>query len=362
VFFEYRVRAVDLSLQLGQLAEPIAAENPCGENLEETAQFGEIDAYRIFGQLTAPATEPDWRALRAASLSALQKSKDLRLLAHLAAAVIRADTLAGALQLFPLLATWLTNYWEEVFPRVEDDVVMRRNALVAFADRVAIVDPLRRLPLVAQTQLGSFSLRDVDIAMGAQPDPNAKVDPKSNADPKAKAAASMDQINAALSAADSQTLTQLHKLAVTARDSLARVEEIMRSRGGGSDGVPRLDPLSDVLQRIERVLSPRVVQASPDKTVGTESQSTASPGNSNDAVVVGTVNSRADATRALDAVLSYYMSYEPGSPVPLMIERAKRMIPMSFLDALADIVPEALETARTATTGQRAKANSAPAK
>lgn len=341
---------MNLASQLVQLAEPITAENACGESLEGTAVLAEIEAHRVFGLRTPAATEPDWRALRAAALLALEKSKDLRLLAHLAAAVMRVDTLAEALQLIALPSTWLARYWEEVFPRVEEDGIIRRNALVAFADRVAIIDPLRRLPLVAETQLGSFSLRDLDVAMGLQPNPEATAngDPQAKPDPKAKPAASMDQINAALSAADPQTLGRLHQLAITALKSLASVEETMCSRGGGSQVVPDLSPLVDVLQHIERVLGPRIPQASADTVVAANSQVTSG------VAAGGAVKTRTDVIGALDAVLSYYITQEPGSPVPLMIERAKRLMSMSFLEALADVVPESLEAARTA-IGQRMK-------
>jgi len=139
------------------------------------------------------------------------------------------------------------------------------------------------------------------------------------------------------------------------------VEETMHSRGGGSQVVPDLRPLADVLQHIGRVLGPRIPQASAETVVDANSQVTVLPGASSGVAAGGAVKTRADVTRALDAVLSYYTSQEPGSPVPLMIERAKRMMPMSFLEALADIVPEALETARTA-IGQRAKPAGAQSK
>ena len=42
--------------------------------------------------------------------------------------------------------------------------MLRRNALNCFADPMAVVDALRRLPLVSSRQHGTFSLRDIDIA------------------------------------------------------------------------------------------------------------------------------------------------------------------------------------------------------
>jgi len=53
--------------------------------------------------------------------------------------------------------------------------------------------------------------------------------------------------------------------------------------------------------------------------------------------------------RALEAVAEYFRRNEPSSPVPLIVERAKRMVAMDFLAVLADLAPDALEQARRAT-------------
>jgi len=61
---------------------------------------------------------------------------------------------------------WLEDYFDLVYPRVDSDAVLRKNALGNFADRMAVVDALRRIPLVSNRQLGQFSLRHVEIAAG----------------------------------------------------------------------------------------------------------------------------------------------------------------------------------------------------
>jgi type VI secretion system protein ImpA len=55
--------------------------------------------------------------------------------------------------------------------------------------------------------------------------------------------------------------------------------------------------------------------------------------------VLDQVGSRDDVVRALDQVLAYYAAHEPSSPVPLLVSRAKRLVSMSFLDALKDLAP-----------------------
>ena len=62
----------------------------------------------------------------------------------------------------------------------------------------------------------------------------------------------------------------------------------------------------------------------------------------------GAIKSRQDAIRALDAVADFFRRNEPSSPIPLFVERAKRLVSKDFLEVLADIAPDALAGARSA--------------
>jgi type VI secretion system protein ImpA len=324
---------VNLESELTRLAEPIESENACGKSLDDTQALAALDSQRIFGRLTPPDSEPDWSALRSACLVALGDSKDLRVLAYLTAAVIRVDTLADALRMFPLISTWLTRYWDEVYPRIDDDAIMRRNSLTFFADRVGIVDALRRAPIVRNPQLGAFSLRDFDIATGvvAQSDPDART-------------VSTDQINAALTAAEPESLHKLSELTSAASSALKSVETTMLSRGGGTDAVPNLDSLVQTLQRMQQMLAPHVARRPDAVSTAIDSQAI-SPSRASE---VGAITSRQDVVRAFDAVMTYYRNSEPGSLVLVIAERAKRLVSMSFIEALAEIAPEVLEPVKKA--------------
>ena len=316
------------------LAEPISAQHPCGASLDETQTLVAIEAFRVFGRLTPAAGETDWRALRDLCVTALKESKDLRVLAHFMAASIRLDPLADVLRIYPLVETWLSRYWDTLYPLIDDDAIMRRNALTLFSDRVACVDPLRRMPLVSDQRFGSFSVRDLDVASGVlvQKEPGA---------PKV----STDLIHAALTASDPQVLRNLSGSIAAAATTLRSVETIMLTRGGGSAMVPELAPLTQTLERMRETLAPHVIDV-PD-SVPTEAGSSDAPvvHNSTD---VGSVASRQDVVRALDAVMTYYARSEPSSVVPVVVERARRLVSMSFLDALAEVAPDVVSPVKQA--------------
>jgi type VI secretion system protein ImpA len=57
------------------------------------------------------------------------------------------------------------------------------------------------------------------------------------------------------------------------------------------------------------------------------------------------VNSRDDVIRLLDKICDYYSEHEPSSPVPLLLNRAKRVAKMSFLELLRELAPSGLDQA-----------------
>ena len=60
------------------------------------------------------------------------------------------------------------------------------------------------------------------------------------------------------------------------------------------------------------------------------------------AAIRGEVRSRDDVLRAIDAICAYYARAEPSSPVPLLLQRCRRMVTMSFVDILKEMLPESV--------------------
>ena len=60
----------------------------------------------------------------------------------------------------------------------------------------------------------------------------------------------------------------------------------------------------------------------------------------------GEIKSRQDAIRAIDAAVLFFRKYEPSSPVPLLLERARRLVAKDFMEVLKDIAPDGLPQAR----------------
>lgn len=53
--------------------------------------------------------------------------------------------------------------------------------------------------------------------------------------------------------------------------------------------------------------------------------------------------SRQDVERCFELICDYYKEFEPSSPIPVLINRSKKLVQMSFLDIVKEMMPDALE-------------------
>ncbi len=51
------------------------------------------------------------------------------------------------------------------------------------------------------------------------------------------------------------------------------------------------------------------------------------------------INNQEDVIRVLDMACEYFKRHEPSSPVPLLLQRAKRLVAKDFLEILRDLTP-----------------------
>jgi type VI secretion system protein ImpA len=317
------------------LLQPIAPDAPCGESLEDSALLLSFDEFHVFGRAVPfdAASMPDWPELRARSLQALARSKDLRVLTHLAAALVRTDGVAEFADTVPVAADWLEQHWAAVFPLVDEDAVLRRSALNSYADPMAVIDGLRRAPLVRSRQHGTFGLRDIELATGVAQPSQGEAKPDENAIAAAFADMALDE------------LQPLHASVAAALQAIKRIDTVMTEHAG-SELSPTLDLLSLSFGRIEQYLGKHVAArvGTPAGAEDAADGTTAEVG----LVAVGAIKSRQDAIRALEAVATFFRSNEPSSPIPFFVERAKRLISKDFLEVLADITPDAVSSAKSA--------------
>jgi type VI secretion system protein ImpA len=333
------------SIDILKLGGPISEANPGGEDLEQTPFLAELESQRLFGQISPLAGDikrddapgqpkaVDWRKVRDRSLEALQRSRDLRVLPYLGAAVLRLEGLSSFLALVPLSLQWLKEMPDHVYPRFDGDGIAQANALSNWADRMALVEPLRRTPFVQHRQLGAFSLRHIDLAQG-------KLKPQQGEEPAPEA-----QIQAAIANSELADLEPLAAAASAAVDSMESAVALMRERTQGS-AAPDFGRLLESIGRITELFTAEI--SSRKGAAAAASSSSGESGVVQSRAAVGAIRSREDAIRALSAVSDYFREQEPSSAVPLFVDRAKRLIGVNFLEMISEVAPDSLAQVRHA--------------
>ena len=110
---------------------------------------------------------PNWAEIRDEALTALAISKDLRLLAHLGAAILRTDGIPAFAETLGVASHWLAVYSTQVYPAGGRGRALSSERVELFLPiRWPSIDGLRRTPLVSSRQHGRFSLRDIEIVGG----------------------------------------------------------------------------------------------------------------------------------------------------------------------------------------------------
>jgi type VI secretion system protein ImpA len=325
-------------MDLDTLLAPVSEENPCGADPGEDNSLAELErltqgkAEQQIGKTIVAAEEPDWKVVDKKATEILARSKDLRVAAHLTRALLRTQGWPGFALGLGLLRGLVERYWDGVHPRLDptddNDPMMRVNAIGEVADQ-ATLTVVRTTPVVSSRALGRFSIKDIEIAAGDAPPPATGDSP------------SMATIEGAVMDGD---LAELQQNVVALRaclEALPALETAVADHVGSGAGV-NFGKLPVVLRKAESFLGNRLEQrtassAAPagDAAVG---NGAAAPARS----FGGAINSREDVVRALDAICSYYAKNEPSSPIPMFMERSKRLVMMSFVDIVKELVPDAL--------------------
>jgi type VI secretion system protein ImpA len=145
-----------------------------------------------------------------------------------------------------------------------------------------------------------------------------------------------------------EDLQQTAQSVNNAIDNVSAIDAYFTDQVGAANA-PDLNPLVRALKEAQQVLSDRLSRRGVNDPAlaeeaaageATDAEGGAVAGQSVVAVRVGEINSREDVTRMLNKLCDYYAKHEPSSPIPLLLQRAKRLVPKTFLDIMRDLAPD----------------------
>jgi type VI secretion system protein ImpA len=326
-------------INIDDLLKPIAADKPCGEDFTYHPSFQNLETIsrgkpetQSFGTSTepSPAEEPEWKEVRDAALEVLGQSKHLTAGVILSLSLLKIGGIEGLRDGLAVVRGLTEKYWGEVYPKLDtednNDPTERLNILnnlSSAGEPYKFIVHLKQVVLCDSTAMGRITLQRILTAKD-QGSGNSEADLKQiqaafrDAGPDA-AKATLVQVNEAISHTQG-------------------IENFLDSTLGSGKGV-NFQSLDKLLGEMKHAIEPYAVSDAPaGAAAGNEGGPVAKGG----PAISGAIQTRADVIKALDLICDYYRGNEPSSPVPLILQRAQRLVDKDFITIMTDLTPNAL--------------------
>jgi type VI secretion system protein ImpA len=343
------------------MADPITLPDltdnpPAGPNLELDAGFGEMEraaqgkAESQYGSTIEAAVPPDWKEAASLAAGLLDRTRDLRVMVMFTIARLNLNDMPGFAAGLSTIRQHIETMWDHVHPQLDpeddNDPLLRANALLLLAHPGRVLRPLRDVPLAIPGRLKPVTWRDIAIMNGgieAEPGREKLTDA---------------QIRGAFADTDPVQLAALRDALESAHADLLAIPAAFDAQAGTGKG-PNFKDLPKLVHDIARDVTRYQAMAVEISTEAAAEADAAAPQADQGAGPVGrpsraaasiqaisVIFSRDDALHALALAAAYFRDHEPSSPLPLLIDRARRLAPMAFMDILRDLAPDGLQQAQ----------------
>jgi type VI secretion system protein ImpA len=262
----------------------------------------------------------------------------LRVLTYGALAELNLNGLVAFSEAMDALNTCMANFWDDVHPRLDEDdnndATMRFNTLQMMNDHELVFESLMRAPLVTMKGVGSFSLRDIELAEG-------RIKPVGEEEVH-----DIALIRGAFSEASAEDMVALGEGVSTSIEHLKRMVELWDELAPAEPSIDideALKAMKDVMEAISNYAPAAAAAIAGDEEEGDEQVMGGAPQAQQS--LSGTINNRNDVSRAIDKICDYFSQHEPSSPIPLLLRRSQRFLSMDFMEILKDMAPSGVEEA-----------------
>ncbi|WP_407165129.1 ImpA family type VI secretion system protein [Bradyrhizobium sp. ORS 111] len=335
-------------LDVASLTQPIAAEDPCGPDLDAIGDvqylnffasaesllpmsfFEVVNANGERGRFDPKAV--DFAGQFVAAQPLLTRTRDLRLNVLLAKFSILNRDLDGFLNCLKATNLLLREQWDAVHPRGEDGNYALRAVTVEAIDVFpTVINPLQFLPLIENRRHGSLNYRAYQVAKGEIPAGDADVD-----------GPDLATIERIVSETDLDTLKAASARCAAVALELADLKAIWHEKLNSGQPIS-LDRLSGLVNGMAAWLAGLVTARDPAAIAAPAEVSAVDEQVAPD--MIGVLASSAQASAALAAVADYFARMEPSSPALLLVRQAQEMVGKSFIEVMRMLVPSHLENA-----------------
>jgi type VI secretion system protein ImpA len=337
--------SVESLIDLDELLQPIAADNPAGESLRYEGTYDRItyarredDPALSQGIYKSAVKRADWTTVEAICVEALAKrSKDLQIAGWLLESWLHLYGFAGVTNGLRLLAGLCENFWEDLYPSLEGGDLEGRIAPFDWIEQKLTLK-LKQIPLTIPDETTHESYSYIDWESACHFENLAMKDPRALQEALAKINPTIATFRAAVAATDRSIYMEIVEDLENAIDGCELVQQIVDAKCGKE--APSLRQFKEALCAIHQLIS-QDLDTRPEEIepIGEEEElpDDADPSEF-ELWTNGPVRSRADAYRRLSEAADYLLRTEPHSPTPYLVKRAVEWGTMSLPELLQQIV------------------------
>jgi type VI secretion system protein ImpA len=368
---------------LDAFLDPIAGPDPAGEELRNDPRFHQIErdlepAARDRRRETLASggtgnAALDWGGLLDQARDLAASGRDVRLLVIAVRAAVAQEGFDGLAQGLTMLAETANRHWAHLHPTLRENPSKQQAALrrinafkqIENAENGLLCDleyntaaQARGMGLVSGADLAAAALTPAQ-QLGERTD---AMNDKDRAEFLAEADARANRVTGVLRALQAERPDDLKALAegvAASQSALAALEAALDAHVLENGVGVRFTAFAKFLTRIAATLSAYSVaetaQPQGEVMAPVDAAVTAGPAPVAGAMVNGAVpaagpapmpariTTRAEVERALDLIIDYYEKIEPSSPIPHLAKRMRKMVPMNFLQLMAELAPSGMK-------------------
>jgi type VI secretion system protein ImpA len=328
-------------INVEDLLKPVASDKPCGEDFTYHPSFQNLETLargKAETQFSA-AEEPEWKQVREAAIDVLTQSKHLGAAVILTQALAKLGGLEGLCDGIAVVRGISEMYWSDLYPRLDpddnNDPTERLNILNGLSSPRFIL-LIGGLIACSSPAMGRITLRQILDAR--------EKSEKGTSEGGAGVSPDLKLIEATFRDAGPGPAKVTLGFVDGALSHVQAIENFLDITLGAGRGV-NLETLVKALSELKRAVEPYALDGdSAELPAQSAPAGSASVGGSVSArSMSGGIQSRADVIKALDLICDFYRHNEPSSPVPLILQRAQRLVDKDFISIMSDLTPEALQ-------------------
>lgn len=294
---------------------------------------------------------PDWKPVLTHGAKALEKSKDLEVVAYMIEALVRLNGFAGLRDGFRLARELCEQYWDGIYPLPDEEGVDTRVAPLTGLNgddaEGTLIAPIALIPLTDKTSVGRLTAVNFKEAQTLE----KITDPKVKEKKLAAGAMSMQTFQKAVQETTPKFYQTLMEDLTAAQDEFGKLTKVLEDKA--KDRAPPASQIRNALVNCQDVLKAVAgaklapAAAKPAEGEGKADGKTAAAGAGGAAPaapppgeVLEVLRTREDAFRALLKIAEFFRKTEPHTIVSYTLEQVVRWGQMPLPELFMELIPE----------------------